>query len=227
MHSTTLVTLALWAIAAATAVAEPLPVETGTHSAPIASFYPAAALAAGIGGEATLFCERTAGGALANCRLSEEQPVGQGFGAAALALASKSANGCGTPLPQGWSGTSHPIRFTFQPSPVAIEPDPRLPGWTLTKAVWRKTPTGDDFVRVYPKRALDENISGAAVVQCIAGPDGRLTKCQAIAESPAGFEFGKAALALSKLFAFDRTTCSGHFAGASIVIPIQFHVYTQ
>jgi hypothetical protein len=224
MQSPRLICLTLWVLAAATtAFADAPSVETEASQLPVASFYPAAALAAGISGEATLLCERSANGALAACRISEEQPVGQGFGAAALALAAKSADGCGGSLSPG-ARTSRPIRFSFRAPPGTVEPDPRQPGWTLTTPAWRKVPEGHSFLRFYPEQAARNHVTGETAIQCIAATDGRMVQCQAIAETPAGFDFGKAALAISTLFAVSQATCGGHFAGASIVIPIRFQI---
>src|SRR5580658_4374393 len=100
MRSWDAVTAAVFAVvvAASTAVADP-PQPPPAGSPPVLGFYPQAALAAGVGGEATLLCARTEHGALVDCKLREEQPTGQGFGAAALALAAQSVDGCGRSLP--------------------------------------------------------------------------------------------------------------------------------
>ncbi|HEX8570472.1 MAG TPA: energy transducer TonB [Caulobacteraceae bacterium] len=52
----------------------------------VARAYPPAARAAGVHGRATLGCEVTPSGMLANCVVIAEAPQGYGFGAAALSL---------------------------------------------------------------------------------------------------------------------------------------------
>jgi len=190
--------------------------------ASLLGFYPTAALAGGVSGEATLLCERTEHGALVACRVGEEQPSGQGFGAAALALAAKSADGCG-PLPPT-ARVSRPIRFTFRASPAAISPDPRQTGWILNLPEWKRTPASDQFLHIYPERAAHDHVEGQAVIQCVVGADGRMSECQAIAESRHDYGFGKAALALTPLFVVGAHTCGGHFAGGTIDILINFQL---
>ena len=55
----------------------------------VARLYPKAAAAAHVEGRATIHCTVTASGDLADCRVAGEDPMGQGFGDAALAMASK------------------------------------------------------------------------------------------------------------------------------------------
>jgi TonB family protein len=157
---------------------------------------------------------------LVDSRAGEEQPLGQGFGAAALALAAKSVDGCGRPLPPAMR-VMRPVRFTFRASPPAITPDPRQPGWILNVTVWRHVASGEQFARFYPERAALFQIGGEAVVQCAVDADGKLVDCQAIAESRHDFDFGKAALGLSPLFQVDRRACR-QVSEPIVVYPIVF-----
>jgi len=145
--------------------------------------YPKDALAAGVGGAATLICERTEHGALAACRILDETPDGKGFGAAALALAGKSAEGCGSSLPPAARGP-RPIRFTFTATSPAVVPDPRREGWILASPRWRRLPLAEHFLRFYPERAAHDRVEGEAIVQCVVGGDGRMKPCDATAENP-------------------------------------------
>lgn len=207
----------------ATALADP-PVAQPPPAQPdqaIFDNYSPTALTAGVGGEATLTCERTERGNLAGCRLLEETPIGQGFGAAALALASRSADGCGPPVPPSWRA-ARPIRFTFTASPTAIAPYALRPGWMVAAPKWRLLPNSEQFLRFYPERASRRRIQGKAVLQCLATADGRMSHCDVIAEDPVGYDFGKAAVQLSTLFGIDPAECDGHLAGATVLIPINF-----
>src|SRR5947209_581694 len=60
------------------------------QQAAVLAFYPPAARAAGIEGQATIRCTRNAHMAMQACTLVSETPAGQGFGAAALAMAARS-----------------------------------------------------------------------------------------------------------------------------------------
>jgi TonB family protein len=53
----------------------------------MANLYPKAAAAQNVEGRATIACKVTAQGTLADCAVTEESPAGQGFGEAALKLA--------------------------------------------------------------------------------------------------------------------------------------------
>ncbi len=55
--------------------------------ADMANFYPKAAAAARVEGRATIHCKVAVTGDLTDCATSNEDPLGQGFGAAALSLA--------------------------------------------------------------------------------------------------------------------------------------------
>jgi TonB family protein len=219
----TLVALAVAATVSAAAADTSSVAPSTTLPDSVLSYYPATALAAGTDGEATLLCGRTEHGALIDCQPGEEQPTGQGFAAAALALAAKSADGCGRPLPVT-ARFVQPIRFTFRASPGAIAPDPRRPGWIFALPSWRLLPGADEWHRFYPERAAHDRVEGQAVVQCVAAADGRMTGCEVSAESQHGYDFGKAALGLSALFAVDPKTCHGDVAGTTGIILIRFQL---
>jgi TonB family protein len=88
----------------------------------MAEFYPKAAAAARIEGHATLRCAVTASGDLADCTTANEEPLGQGFGEAALRLAPsfkmRPMTKDGVPVTGG--KIAIPIRFAFpRPAPPA------------------------------------------------------------------------------------------------------------
>jgi len=57
---------------------------------------------------------------------------------------------------------------------------------------------GDDFLRegrvIIPPRAARDRVSGWAYVTCMTAEGGRLTDCEAEAESPAGYGYGEASV---------------------------------
>jgi TonB family protein len=186
------------------------------------AFYPPAALAAGIGGSAELACERTERGVLANCKVALETPAGEGFGAAALALAAQAAPTCGQPTAK----PGHPATYTFSftAAPPRIQPNVLDPEWSLDRPQWLRQPSGEDFARYYPDAAERAGLSGRAVLNCKFDAKGRLGDCQVLAESPRGQNFADAALRLATLFqAAVQKTCNGHSVeGHQITIPIRF-----
>jgi len=74
------------------------------------------------------------------------------------------------------------------------------PAFAEAKLDWTQRPTGSDFARYYPKNAADRGVPGRAVLDCDVSAVGALEHCRVIEETPAGFEFGEAALHLSSLF---------------------------
>ena len=50
----------------------------------------------------------------------------------------------------------------------------------------------------YPAGALADDVSGVVVVQCEVGPASRLVNCEILYETPTGYGFGAAALAMQR-----------------------------
>jgi protein TonB len=59
---------------------------------------------------------------------------------------------------------------------------------------WSQRPT--NLERYYPRRALQREIEGAAVLDCLVSTAGELT-CSVISETPRGWDFGAAALRMA------------------------------
>jgi hypothetical protein len=60
-------------------------------------------------------------------------------------------------------------------------------------------PSAAEMIRLYPSRALQQNISGIAVMCCSPNPD-RSVACAISSEFPAGQGFGEAAVQASHLY---------------------------
>lgn len=95
----------------------------------------------------------------------------------------------------------------------------------ITRPDWLEKPTGDDMERFYPKRAMDEGVSGRATIACRVTKAGLLADCKATAEAPADYGFGAAAVSLAAMFKLKPKTVDGKPVGdGTIVIPIVFQV---
>lgn len=93
---------------------------------------------------------------------------------------------------------------------------------TIVAPTWLKTPDGFDAKQFYPADAVRRAVSGEAKLQCTVSDTGLLIDCQIIGESPTGYGFGAAALAVSSRFVVNPNARNKPKDGARIEIPISF-----
>lgn len=62
---------------------------------------------------------------------------------------------------------------------------------------------------VYPERALRMDKSGAATITCRVMDDGQLTGCFVTSETPKNYDFGEAAIELTRHFRVKTPTANG------------------
>jgi len=98
-----------------------------------------------------------------------------------------------------------------QPSATTTADNPR----------WLKRPSGDDIAAAFPDRAAARNISGRAMVRCLAASDGRLKDCHVVDEAPGNMGFGAAALRLTPKFLLAPMKM---LEGSTVSIPIRFTI---
>jgi TonB family protein len=89
-------------------------------------------------------------------------------------------------------------------------------------ADWAREPTAGDLMRVYPEKARAKGIDGTGVIECIATVDGSLRACTIKSESPEGFGFGQAALAMAPQFQMKPEVNGGKRVEIKVDIPIRF-----
>jgi TonB family protein len=166
-------------------------------SADLAGVFPTAAVKAGKDGKAGIGCQVTIEGFLQNCKVLWEDPVGLGFGQAALQLAPQfrmtpKVRG-GQPVPGGkvsvpivWAGLAN---GGFKPTGQSLVLDPP----------WIASPTAAQVTAAWPAEA-GALPSGQAVLRCDLDKVGGLKSCDVISENPRNKGFGKAAKTLSKSF---------------------------
>ena len=187
------------------------------------SFYPSAALMAGVEGEAIVTCDRNEHLRLVNCKVTSEKPDGQGFGAAALSLAAKSPDNPKLNLadPKDHAPVTFPVYFTQHPP--KIEPDLTQMLHQVTPASLVTSPTRSQIEAAYPTRALSDGIDGAALIDCMVSKAGALGGCQLLGENPSGYGFGAAALDLAADFTLKPRLVDGApVDGAEVRVPVQF-----
>jgi TonB family protein len=179
-----------------------------------AKAYPTHAAQAGISGAVQMRCSASEAGALQNCAVVSESPGGQGFGAAALSLASgmelKPTTADGKPV----GGRSFIV-------PVKFDPGVLQGATTITNPDWVRIPSNDALIRYIPSEAAAGG--GRAVVHCYITNRGLMDRCSVMNEAPAGHGYGGAALALTELFVMRPMTIDGQpVGGAEINIPIKW-----
>lgn len=161
-------------------------------------------------GRAMLGCVATGEGKLIDCKILTEDPVGQGFGEAALSVV-----GYERIKPkddQGASVAGRPVRTRFEfLAPGDANPD------------WIRKPNGRDLANVFPKKALEKGVAGRATIKCQVTVEGFLDACKVLTEAPAGMDFGAAGLQLAPQFRMSPKIRDGKpVPGGEVTIPINW-----
>lgn len=140
------------------------------------SVYPAGALKRHIAGRATMICRAGAAGQLIGCKLTSEEPTGEGFGKAVLGTSHyfemRPKTRDGRTIPVGAQITV-PVRFSAFPSIM------------------------------HPIQAAHPNLpDGRVTLDCRVTDDAHLTNCVIVDELPAGVGLADIAVKLSKRMTF-------------------------
>lgn len=94
----------------------------------------------------------------------------------------------------------------------------------LRNVFWMERPTGADFARVYPTVAAEVAQNGAVTLDCTV-VQAYAISCTVASESPEGWGFGAAALALAEEFRIAPVTRDNIATeGGRVLVPIRFLV---
>lgn len=107
--------------------------------------------------------------------------------------------------------------------PPAATAAPPAPPPVIRNPVWISRPTASQVERLYPDRALDRGVAGRAVLVCTVRLNGSMGACDVVSETPGGYRFGEAALAMARYFRISPKTVDGQMVeGSQVQIPINF-----
>jgi hypothetical protein len=100
------------------------------------------------------------------------------------------------------------------------QPDPNVE--YIRDPVWAKSATGTALAPFKPERAHRASVTGGAVVDCAAKPDGSLIDCKTLKVQPAGWEFELAGrVAAARLFKLKPVLEDGRsVSGLRVIIPV-------
>jgi protein TonB len=110
---------------------------------------------------------------------------------------------------------------TPTPIPVAIDPPPAPPNpGIITNPTFLQRPSGQDFARYFPPRALERGQSGRVMLDCLVAADGRIS-CSVSSEDPPGWGFGEASIRAAREFRVAPSTVDGRpTSGGRIRVPM-------
>ncbi|PZN98729.1 MAG: energy transducer TonB, partial [Alphaproteobacteria bacterium] len=103
-----------------------------------------------------------------------------------------------------------------EPAPVAAPPRPPV----ITNPSWNRRPAGE-----FPERAQSRGIeTGSAVLECTVNPNGSVSGCVIISETPSGAGFGQAALTGARRAQLTPRSVDGVATGGKVRFTTRFAV---
>jgi hypothetical protein len=190
----------------------------------LSTVWPKAAWAKAEGGSATIACKISTVGTLFDCTVVTEEPAGEGFGPAAIALTPQllftPAKRNGEPVV-----SEARIPFQFKWRGFGTEPPSTAGARALIPAAmaWEQAPTYAEVAAAYPAKAKVARLGGYVALECGFTAAGVPQRCHAMREEPKGYGFADAAKALSKRFkAFPTPPGSKPISSGVVQLPIAF-----
>lgn len=109
-----------------------------------------------------------------------------------------------------------PVFTTTPPEPVPVPPRPRPQ--IITNPSWARAPQA-----LMPERALSRGIeTGSATLECTVQPNGSLSRCNIVSETPSGAGFGQAAAQAAARARISPRTVDGLAPGGSVRFTLPF-----
>ena len=98
---------------------------------------------------------------------------------------------------------------------VSAKPSPKRAAVIVNARLLRR-PTPDEMRAVYPPRALSQGVEGRATMACSATVEGTLSDCSATSETPPGYRFGQAAVAVASRYRVSPRTVDGEAVASPV-----------
>lgn len=126
----------------------------------------------------------------------------------------------GPPQPAPGAAPPKPQRIAPVSASAPAAPAPRPA--VITNPRTLRQPSDEELMAVYPARAQSAGIAGRATISCIATVAGTLRDCETTAESPPGYRFGQAAVAVSRHYRLSPRTVDGAAVESRITLTINW-----
>jgi TonB family protein len=195
----------------------------------LARYYPVEAAKSRVEGRSTVRCQVNAEGRLVDCAVESEDPLGAGFGAAAVDLVTfffKMQPNTKYGVPVAGGTVRIPIRFTLPPAPPS-QAASESTSFALTTSgpkafKWLEKP--DAYAMTIAMVRYSSVREGRVVLFCQAAATGQLAGCRVDSETPAKVGLRNSALSLVYAFRMAPTTADGgSVAGGTLSIPLHFY----
>ncbi len=189
--------------------------------AQVVAAYPSRARSEKVSGRVSLNCTVGPDGYFLDpCLVTNEEPAGYGFGAAASALSRQFK--VSTSLPGGGTavGASYKLPVTF--SARMLQAGGTVAGTPNLITV----PSNQDLGAAFPKAARAAGVSQArSSLECTVAPGGYLTACSVVVESPPGYGVAMGAMQLASKYRVSQWSDDGlPVVGSRVRVPANYNL---
>jgi protein TonB len=92
------------------------------------------------------------------------------------------------------------------------------------RAEWIHMPDFQEMLGYWPAGSWDRGIGGSVELACIVPKPGKPKRCWIISEHPRGIGFGRAALAMSRIFRIKPVLRNDDVLDLPVIVPVVFNI---